>query len=173
MGLNGHKIVCGSTPSVTSAKLAETELSVKQDSGRERMTIAVAGIGASAGGLEAFKLLLAHLPANTGLAFVFVQHLDPKHHSNLSEILARVSAIPVLQATDGMQIEQNHLYVIPPDAGLQIAGGLLRMTPRVPVSGPHLPIDRFLRSLAQECGSRAIGVILSGAGMDGAAGLEA
>ena len=137
------------------------------------MTIAVVGIGASAGGLEAFKLLLAHLPANTGLAFVFVQHLDPKRHSNLSEILARVSAIPVLQATDGMQIEQNHLYVIPPDAGLEIAGGLLRMTPRAPVSGPHLPIDRFLRSLAHECGSGAIGVILSGAGMDGAAGLEA
>ena len=138
------------------------------------MRISVAGIGASAGGLEAFKLLLAHLPAKTGLAFVFVQHLDPKHHSNLTEILAGVSAIPVRQAADGMEIEPNHLYVIPPDAGLQIVNQVLEITPCAPLhSGPHMPIDRFLRSLAQECGSRAIGVILSGAGTDGTAGLEA
>jgi two-component system CheB/CheR fusion protein len=138
------------------------------------MTIPVAGIGASAGGLEAVKLLLARLPANTGLAFVFVQHLDPKHHSNLAEILARVSAIPVRQATDGMEIEPDHLYVIPPDVELEIVNQSLRMTPRAPIaSGPHMPIDHFLRSLAQEYGSRAIGVLLSGAGTDGAAGLEA
>ena len=138
------------------------------------MTTPVVGIGASAEGLESFSPLLAHLPANTGLAFVFVQHLDPKHHSNLTDILARVSAIPVRQATDGAEIEPNYLYVIPPDAGLEIAGRVLRMTPRpsVPLS-PHMPINRFLRSLAQECGSRAIGVILSGAGTDGAGGLEA
>jgi two-component system CheB/CheR fusion protein len=139
------------------------------------LTTPVVGIGASAGGLESFTPLLAHLPANTGLAFVFIQHLDPRHHSNLTEILARVSAIiPVRQATDGMEIEPDHLYVIPPDVGLEIAGRALRLTPRPPVpSTPHMPIDRFLRSLAQECGSRAIGVILSGAGTDGAAGLEA
>jgi two-component system, chemotaxis family, CheB/CheR fusion protein len=138
------------------------------------MSIPVAGIGASAGGLEAFTPLLAHLPATTGLAFVFVQHLDHKHRSNLPEILSRVSTIPVRQATDGMPIEPNHLYVIPPDAGLEIAGQGLRITPRAPLpSGPHTPIDRFLRSLAQERGSHAIGVILSGAGMDGAAGLGA
>src|SRR5690349_11606219 len=76
------------------------------------MTTSVVGIGASAGGLEAFSSLLAHLAANTGLAYVFVQHLDPKHHSNLTEILARVSAIAVHQAHDGMEIEPDHLYVI-------------------------------------------------------------
>jgi two-component system CheB/CheR fusion protein len=91
----------------------------------------------------------------------------------LTGILARVSAIPILQAADGMEIEPNHLYVIPPDAGLEIAGRALRMIPRPPMpSAPHLPIDRFLRSLAQECGCRAIGVILSGAGSDGAAAAE-
>src|SRR5580704_4365807 len=140
---------------------------------KDLMTIPVVGIGASAGGLEAFKLMLACLPADTGLAFVFVQHLDPKHHSNLSEILARISPIPVRQATDGLEIEPNHLYVIPPDAALEIANRALRITPRSPASsGPHTPIDHFLQSLARECGSRAIGVILSGAGSDGSAGLE-
>jgi two-component system CheB/CheR fusion protein len=138
------------------------------------MTIPVVGVGASAGGLESFTSLLAHLPANTGLAFVFVQHLDRRHHSNLTEILARVSAIPVEQAADGMEIEPNHLYVIPPDAGLEIDNRVLRMTPRpLALSGPHLPIDKFFRSLAHECGSLAIGVILSGAGSDGADGIEA
>jgi len=137
------------------------------------MTIPVVGVGASAGGLEAFRLMLAHLPADSGLAYVFVQHLDPKHQSNLSEILARVSPIPVEQAADGLEIKPNHLYVIPPGAALEIAGQALKITPRSPASpGPHTPIDHFLRSLAQECGSRAIGVILSGAGTDGVAGLE-
>ena len=137
------------------------------------MTIPVVGIGASAGGLEALKLLLAHLPADTGLAFVFVQHLDPKRHSNLTEILTRISPVPVEQAADGHPIEPNHLYVIPPDVELEIANQALRLTPRaLASSGPHTPIDHFLRSLAQECGSRAIGVVLSGAGRDGAAGLE-
>ena len=137
------------------------------------MHVSIVGIGASGGGLEAFRPLIANVPANTGLAFVFVQHLDPKHHSNLTEILARVSAIPVRQAVDGMAVEPNHLYVIPPDASFEIVNQLLQVTPRTPThSGRHMPIDRFLGSLARECGSRAIGVILSGAGTDGAAGLE-
>ena len=134
----------------------------------------IAGIGASAGGLEAFRLLLAHLPADTGLAFVFIQHLDPKRHSNLTEILTRISPVPVETATNGHPIERNHLYVIPADVELEIANQALRLTPRAPASsGPHPTIDHFLRSLAQECGSRAIGVVLSGGGSDGAAGLEA
>ena len=138
------------------------------------MRISIAGIGASAGGLEAFKLLLAHLPAKTGLAFVFVQHLDPTHESSLTQILDGVSAVPVRQAADGMEIEADHLYVIPPDAALEVANQRLIVTPRAPThAGLHMPIDRFLRSLAQECGSRSIGVILSGTGTDGTAGFEA
>src|ERR1700722_17441979 len=138
------------------------------------MTIPVVGIGASAGGLEAFSSLLARLPATAGLAFIFVQHLDSKRRSNLTEMLARVSAMPVRQVADGMQIQPDHLYVIQPDTELELAGTALRMTARPPASkGVHMPIDRFLRSLAQECGGAPIAVILSGAGTDGAAGLQA
>ena len=135
--------------------------------------IPVAGIGASAGGLEVFKLLLADLPAHPGLAIVFVQHLDPQHRSMLSEILARATAMPVSEAADGMPVEANHVYVIPANADLTMARGVLRLAPRAPDPGPHMPIDRFLRSLANECGSAAIGVILSGTGSDGSAGIEA
>jgi two-component system CheB/CheR fusion protein len=138
-----------------------------------RAVIPVAGIGASAGGLEVFKLLLADLPADTGLAIVFVQHLDPKHHSLLPEILARATAMPVSEAADEMPVEANHVYVMPANADLTIAQGALRLAPRTQTPGFHMPIDRFLRSLAEECGSGAIGVILSGTGSDGAAGLEA
>ncbi len=134
---------------------------------------AVVGIGASAGGLEAFKLLLAHLPADTGFAVVLIQHLEPTHHSILSEILGRATRLPVNEAADGMAVEPNHAYVIPPNNDLTIANRLLKLTPRGLTPGPHMPIDRFLRSLAKECGSRAVGVILSGAGTDGAAGLQA
>ncbi len=144
----------------------------------ERAQIAVAGtpvvgIGASAGGLEAFKLLLAHLTPDTGFAVVLIQHLDPTHRSSLSEILGRTTHVPVSEAADGMAVEPNHVYVIPPNAELTIANRVLRLTPRGQTPGPHMPIDRFLRSLAEECGSRAVGVILSGSGTDGAAGLQA
>src|ERR1035437_6674351 len=136
-------------------------------------TIPVAGIGGSAGGLEVFKHLLADLPADAGLAIVFVQHLDPKHHSMLSEILGRSTTMPVSEAVDRMPVEANHVYVIPANGDLTIAQGMLRLAPRTQEAGPHMPIDRFLRSLADECGSRAIGVILSGAGTDGSAGIQA
>ncbi len=135
--------------------------------------VPVAGIGASAGGLEVFKLLLADLPADSGLAIVFVQHLDPKHHSMLAEILARATTMPVSEAADGMPVEANHVYVIPANVDLSIAHGTLQLIPRTQAAGSHMPIDRFLRSLADQCGNRAIGVILSGAGSDGSAGVEA
>ena len=136
-------------------------------------TIPVVGIGGSAGGLEVFKHLLADLPADTGLAIVFVQHLDPKHHSLLTEILARSTKMPVREAADLMPVEANHVYVIPANGDLTIAQGVLGLAPRTQGPGAHMPIDRFLRSLADECGSRAIGVILSGAGTDGSAGVQA
>jgi two-component system CheB/CheR fusion protein len=135
--------------------------------------IPIVGIGASAGGLEVFKLLLADLPVDTGLAIVFIQHLDPKHHSMLAEILARATAMPVSDAADGMAVEVNHVYVIPANVDLALANGALKLAPRMETPGSHMPIDRFLRSLAGECGSRAIGVILSGTGSDGSAGVEA
>ncbi len=135
--------------------------------------IPVAGIGGSAGGLEVFKRLLGLLAGDTGLAIVFVQHLDPNHHSMLAEILARATAMPVSEAANGMAVEADHVYVIPANADLTIAGGVLNLTPRTQTPGSHMPIDRFFRSLAAECGSRAIGVILSGTGSDGSAGVDA
>jgi two-component system CheB/CheR fusion protein len=138
-----------------------------------RATIPVAGIGASASSLEVFKLLLADLPSDTGLAIVCVQHLDPKRHSTLAENLARATALPVSEAVDGTPVEANHVYVVPANAGPTIAHGALRLAPRTPTPEHHRPIDRFLRSLADECGNGAIGVILSGTGPDGSAGLEA
>src|SRR5664279_5095873 len=102
-------------------------------------SIPVAGIGGSAGGLEVFKRLLGDLPADTGLAIVFVQHLDPKHHSALSEILARSTTMPVSEAADRMPVEANHVYVIPPNGDLTIAKGMLRLAPRTQEPGPHMP----------------------------------
>ena len=135
--------------------------------------VPVAGIGGSAGALEVFKSVLAALPADTGLAVVVIQHLDPQHHSMLVEILARSTIMPVSEAADGMPVEANHVYVIPRNADLTIAHGVLRLTPRTQEPGSHMPIDRFLRSLADGYGSRAIGVIISGTGSDGSSGVEA
>jgi two-component system CheB/CheR fusion protein len=134
--------------------------------------VAVVGIGASAGGLEACRLLLAGLPADTGLAIVFIQHLDPTHKSGLTSILGRATTMPVTEASDGLPVEPNHVYVIPRNTQLTISNRVLNLSPRGQMPGPHMPIDHFLRSLAKDCGSSAIGVILSGTGSDGALGLQ-
>jgi len=135
-------------------------------------TCAIVAVGASAGGLEAFQELLQNLPNDTGAAFVFVQHLDPKHISMLGEILAKSTLMPLVQVTEGMVIEPNHVYVIPPNVGLRLAGSCFNLTER-PVGRPHLPIDEFFRSLADQEGSRSIGVLLSGNAPDGTLGLKA
>ena len=134
--------------------------------------IPVVGVGASAGGLDAFTRLLKALPADTACAFVLVQHLDAKHPSSLSEILGRATDMPVADASDGTPVEPDRVYVIPPNTELTIAGGVLRLGPRPPQAS-HQPIDQFLKSLAADRGSRAIGVILSGTGSDGAIGIQA
>ena len=141
--------------------------------GSARAAVPVVGIGASAGGLEVFKLLLADLPAGTGFAIVFIQHLDPTHRSMLTDILTRATSMPVSEAADDMPVEANHVYVIPANVDLTLADGALKLAPRTQSPGTHLPIDGFLRSAAEQCGSGAIGVILSGTGADGAAGVEA
>jgi len=137
------------------------------------LSVPIVGIGASAGGLEVFKRLLVDLPDDTGFALVLIQHLDPNHQSLLSEILARATAMPVHEASDGMRLEANHIYVIPENVDLTVAHGALKLSRRSQTAGSHMPIDRFLQSAADQCGSRAIGVILSGAGSDGSAGVEA
>jgi two-component system, chemotaxis family, CheB/CheR fusion protein len=131
----------------------------------------VVGIGASAGGLEAFLELLASVPENTGLAFVLVQHLDPQHESLLAEILTPVTKLPVMTVHDGIEIQPDHVYVIPPNTSMELQDGSLRLARREP--GLHLPIDIFFRSLAQVQGSRAIGVVLSGNASDGSLGVRA
>jgi two-component system CheB/CheR fusion protein len=132
----------------------------------------VVGVGASAGGLEAFTQLLSALPDNTGMAFVLVQHLDPKHESSLSELLAKVTRMPVVEAMNGLAVCPDQIYVIPPNTTLTIAQGVLQLTPRGEARGPHLPIDQFFKALAEDRQTGAIGVILSGSGTDGTLGLE-
>jgi two-component system, chemotaxis family, CheB/CheR fusion protein len=133
----------------------------------------VVGIGASAGGLEACLALLAALPPQTGMAFIVVQHLEPTHESHLREIFARGTAMPVAQATEGLQVEPDRLYVIPPNVMLTMRDRALHLSPRAENSNPHYPIDQFFCSLAEDQGSHAIGVILSGSSSDGALGLRA
>ncbi len=133
----------------------------------------VVGIGASAGGLEAFRQLLKHLPVDTGMAFVLVQHLDPTHESILTELLSRCTRMAVSEVRDGMGVEPDHLYIIPPNTNMAIAEGVLRLLPREEARLRHRPIDYFLRTLAEDQGHRAIGVILSGTASDGTPGLEA
>ena len=131
----------------------------------------IVGVGASAGGLEALTELLTHLPVKTGMAFVLVQHLDPTHPSQLTDLLSRVTKMPVSEASDGMAVEPDHVYVIPPNANLATLDGVLSVTPRV--RDHHSPIDFFLQSLSRSRRNTAIGVVLSGAGTDGTLGLRA
>src|SRR5882762_7654334 len=133
----------------------------------------IAGIGASAGGLEAFSELLSHLSVEATMGFVLVQHLDPKHPSILTEILSRTTRMSVVEATHGMRVEAGRVYIMPPNVRMTIADGVLNLAPRSEDRGPHMPIDHFLRSLAEDVRSRAIGVILSGSASDGALGLRA
>src|SRR5512135_2456534 len=132
----------------------------------------VVGVGASAGGLEALSDLLANLPENTGMAIVVVQHLDPHYETNLSNLLSRVTHLPVLEATQDLAVQSDHVYVIPKNTTMTIAQGVLQLAPRGGVRGTHLPIDLFLKSLAEDRQSAAIGVILSGTGSDGTLGME-
>ena len=134
----------------------------------------VVGVGASAGGLDAFRQLLSHVPADSGIAFVLVQHLDPTRESLLSDALAQATTMKVTQAVQGAPVEANRVYVNPPGAQMAIEQGVLKLSPvEEDKHRPHLPIDFFLRSLAAERGRQAVGVILSGTASDGTAGLAA
>ena len=140
---------------------------------RGGMPVPVVGIGASAGGLEAFTELLKHLPLDTGMAFVLVQHLDPQHESALAQILSRATRMPVREVTDNRHVEPDHVYIIPPNVSLGITRGVLKLLPREKTRTPHHSIDFFFEALARDLGERAIGVILSGTATDGTLGLEA
>jgi two-component system CheB/CheR fusion protein len=133
----------------------------------------VVAVGASAGGLEAVTQLLSRIPAKSGIAIVLVQHLAPKHDSSLVTLLSRVSKITVSEVSRATAVEANHVYVIPPGKDLIYGGRKLFLKPRDENHGLHMPIDRFMESLAKDEAHRAIGVVLSGTGSDGALGLQA
>ncbi len=145
----------------------------EQESEGHEEVFPVVGIGASAGGIEAFKQMLGALPTDTGMAFVLVQHLDPTHPSMLTEILARATRMPVSEVQDRMVVEPDHVYVIPPGVTMVISRGVLQLSMPKELRGHQKGIDVFFRSLAEDHGHRAIGVILSGSSTDGTLGLQA
>jgi two-component system CheB/CheR fusion protein len=132
----------------------------------------VVGVGASAGGLEALERLFAATPADIGMAFVVVQHLSPDFESRMDELLARHTKLPTRLVTDGIAVEPNAIYLIPPRKEMVIANGKLLLTDKDDARGFSLPIDHFLRSLAHDVGPRAAAIILSGAGSDGSRGVR-
>ncbi|HAG68714.1 MAG TPA: chemotaxis protein CheR, partial [Lachnospiraceae bacterium] len=131
----------------------------------------VVGIGASAGGLEALQQFLTFLPSNTGMAFVIIQHLAPDHKSMLAGILEKYSAMPVTEIRDGMTIERNHVYMIPPRYNVEIEEDVLHLK-EYDLGIINHPIDIFFRSLAAAYENRAVAVILSGTGSDGTSGIR-
>ena len=133
----------------------------------------VVGIGASAGGLDACRKLVGALPGGNGMAFILIQHLDPTHESMMVDLLAGHTAMTVRQATEGMLLEPGHVYVIPPGTYLSVSNGALHLSHPQARHGARLPFDFLLHSLAEDCGARAVCVILSGTGADGSVGLKA
>ena len=131
------------------------------------------GVGASAGGLEALTQLFQAMPAKTGLAFVVVQHLSPDHKSLMADILSKHATIPVVAITDGMLVEPDRVYLLPPAKEVQIEESRLKLTERPPHGTLTLPIDIFFESLARDQGPRGVAIVLSGTGSDGSRGLPA
>jgi two-component system CheB/CheR fusion protein len=145
---------------------SETELSAPRG-----LAFPIVGVGASAGGLDAFTQLLKALPQKTGMAFVFIQHLDPNHDSQLTEILTTATTMPVRTVEDAMSVKPDEVYVIPPNKTMILEDGTLKLERRNP--GLHLPVDAFFESLARAQGGRAIAIVLSGNASDGSQGVRA
>ena len=156
-------------------KVAKKESNEANTPKSENKAVPIVAIGASAGGLEAVSNLLKHLSPNTGLAYVYIQHLDPTHESALSDILGRVTKMPVVQAEHLQPVRPNHVYVIPPDKDMEVIDGVLTLEQRQRSgrSNIHMPIDGFFASLAERQRDRAIGILLSGTNSDGTIGLKA
>jgi two-component system, chemotaxis family, CheB/CheR fusion protein len=167
----GRKRVVAPQQSEESATLSAGASPVESEPGRAGPP--VAGIGASAGGLDAFRRFFTAMPADSGVAFVLIPHLDPEHESLMVELLARYTKMPVVEATEGLAVEADHLYVIPPNKYMTISDGVLRLTGPVERGGLQTSIDLFLRSLAADRHEKAICIILSGTGSHGSLGLEA
>lgn len=158
----------------TSEREAAPAQPSPQTSAREEFprALTIVGVGASAGGLEAFSQLLRALPDDADLAIVFVQHLSPQHGSALPTLLSAQTSLPVIQVTEGLRVEPNHVYVIPPNVQMGISGDELHISPRPEDRSQYTPIDSFFITLSESSQSRAIGVILSGTASDGALGIR-
>jgi two-component system CheB/CheR fusion protein len=167
---NGKEVVTMKTPPSSSSHPSD---SPSQPSEEPAGSFKIVGIGASAGGLEAFEEFFRHMPPDSGLAFVLVPHLDPSHVSLLTEILQRSTRMPVVEVQDQMPIVPNTVYVIPPNRDMEIFHRKIQLSiPTVP-RGQRLPVDAFLRSLAEDQKENAIGIIFSGTGTDGTLGCRA
>ncbi len=162
-----RKIVSASAQSSDRVRKASNPARTRSD------TFPIVGIGASAGGLEAFTVLFKHLQPNLGMAYVLVPHLDPQRESAMDQILARATSMPVVEVENHMQVRPDHVYVIPPNCEMSIAGTRLQISDREQPRPVNATIDIFFRSLAAERGPNAIGVILSGTASDGTFGLTA
>ena len=163
----------GTKPVTADPAIRGLRLPSAQKSNLSTIDFPVIGIGASAGGLEACTKLLEAFRAPKGMAFILVQHLDPTHESFMAELLSKHTLLIVREAADGMLVERDHLYIIPPASFLTLRDGALRLKPTLAAQGARLPFDVFLHSMAQECGEHAICVVLSGTGTDGSKGLIA
>lgn len=157
------------SPPPDSPPEQETE---EQPPAKGTSAVPIVGVGASAGGLEAFTLMLRALGSKPGFAVVFVQHLAPQHESSLPSLLSQAASMPVVQVNEDMNVEVNHVYVIPPNRQMAVDDGRLVLSPRPEDQSQYTPINYFFRSLAERLESRAIGVILSGTASDGAEGLR-
>ena len=167
-GTDRHLAKRGKAASI-SPRMAES--STQAETTPEMLRLIVA-LGASAGGLDAFKAFFTAMPPQSGMAFVLVQHLDPDHKSLLVELLSKHTAMPVVQAEDGMAVTADHVFVIPPNAVMTIKGGVLSVTTPALPRAQRKPIDVFFASLAEDREERAVCVILSGSGSDGSLGLR-
>jgi two-component system, chemotaxis family, CheB/CheR fusion protein len=133
----------------------------------------IVGIGASAGGLEALEQFFESMPIDKGMAFVVIQHLDPTHVGIMPELLQRTTKMKVVQVSDRLKVQPNHVYVIPPNKTMSLLKGYLFLFEPIETRGLRLPIDHFFRSLAEDQQEKSIGIVLSGMGSDGSLGLQA
>lgn len=166
-------------PEIVEHEAPETETSesqqkesVHKEDGQKR-PLYVVGMGASAGGLEAFEEFFKNMPPDTGMAFVLVPHLDPTHKGLMPELIQRFTQMDVVEVTDGMRVVPNHVYVIPPNKDMAIMRGVLQLLEPSMPRGLRMPIDFFFRQLAQDQGDRSVAIILSGMGTDGTLGIRA
>ena len=172
MARPNRKSNAGKTAEKDSEQLAKKK-PAESKTNHQRDSFPIVGIGASAGGLEAFTAFLTALSPHPGLSLILVPHLDPSRESAFTQILARATSIPVLQAQNGMRVQPDHVYVIPPNCDMTIQGGLLQLSSRQEPHTINTTIDIFLRSLASDQGRNAIGAVLSGTATDGTLGLAA